>query len=78
LPSPARATAERAIARFGLRPDPPAAEDADAIIDDSRSNRVFTFNGDVDSSTVIDPRSGTLQAVEDVAVPGSLRRWSFP
>ena len=32
-----------------------AAEDADAIIYDSASNRVFTFNGDAHSSTVIDP-----------------------
>src|SRR6266480_4243022 len=38
----------------------PAAEDADAIIYDSPSNRVFTFNGDAHSSTVIDPRAGTL------------------
>jgi DNA-binding beta-propeller fold protein YncE len=33
----------------------PAAEDADAIIYDGASNRVFTFNGDAHSSTVIDP-----------------------
>jgi len=38
----------------------PAAEDADAIIYDATSNRVFTFNGDAHSSTVIDPREGTL------------------
>jgi outer membrane protein assembly factor BamB len=38
----------------------PAAEDADAIIYDSASKRVFTFNGDAHSSTVIDPRAGTL------------------
>jgi DNA-binding beta-propeller fold protein YncE len=38
----------------------PAAEDADAIIYDSPSNRVFTFNGDAHSSTVVDPRAGTL------------------
>jgi DNA-binding beta-propeller fold protein YncE len=38
----------------------PAAEDADAIIYDSASNRVFTFNGDAHSSTVIDPREGKL------------------
>jgi DNA-binding beta-propeller fold protein YncE len=38
----------------------PAAEDADAIIFDPASNRVFTFNGDAHSSTVIDPREGTL------------------
>src|SRR5216117_1438132 len=37
-----------------------AAEDADAIIYDSASNRVFTFNGDAHSSTVIDPRAGTV------------------
>jgi hypothetical protein len=38
----------------------PAAEDADAIIYDQPSNRVFTFNGDAHSSTVIDPAAGTL------------------
>jgi DNA-binding beta-propeller fold protein YncE len=38
----------------------PAAEDADAIIYDRASNRVFTFNGDAHSSTVIDPKTGHL------------------
>lgn len=38
----------------------PAAEDADAIVYDPSSNRVFTLNGDAHSSTVIDPRAGTL------------------
>ena len=38
----------------------PAAEDADAIIYDSVSNRVFTLNGDAHSSTVIDAVAGTL------------------
>jgi DNA-binding beta-propeller fold protein YncE len=38
----------------------PAAEDADAIIFDAPSNRVFTFNGDAHSSTVIDPVAGAL------------------
>src|SRR5205807_5347050 len=38
----------------------PAAEDADAILFDSASNRVFTLNGDAHSSTVIDPRAGKL------------------
>jgi DNA-binding beta-propeller fold protein YncE len=38
----------------------PAAEDADAILYDSTSNRVFTLNGDAHSSTVIDPKAGTL------------------
>jgi DNA-binding beta-propeller fold protein YncE len=33
----------------------PAAEDADAILYDAVSNRVFTLNGDAHSSTVIDP-----------------------
>jgi DNA-binding beta-propeller fold protein YncE len=37
-----------------------AAEDADAIIYDPSSNRVFTFNGDAHSSTVIDPVAGKL------------------
>ena len=40
----------------------PAAEDADAILFDKPSNRVFTLNGDAHSSTVIDPRGGTLIA----------------
>jgi len=37
-----------------------AAEDADAIIYDPASNRVFTFNGDAHSSTVVDPDAGKL------------------
>jgi DNA-binding beta-propeller fold protein YncE len=37
-----------------------AAEDADAVIYDPVSNRVFTFNGDAHSSTVIDPVAGKL------------------
>lgn len=36
----------------------PAAEDADAVIYDAPSNRVFTFNGDAHSSTVIDTQTG--------------------
>ena len=35
-----------------------AAEDADAILYDHASNRVFTLNGDAHSSTVIDPKAG--------------------
>src|SRR5215471_11329351 len=46
----------------------PAAEDADAIIFDKPSNRVFTFNGDAHSSTVIDPRSGT--AIKNLPLGG--------
>ena len=38
----------------------PAAADADAIIYDDASKRVFTFNGDAHSSTVIDPTAGTV------------------
>lgn len=38
----------------------PAAEDADSVIYDAASNRVFTFNGDAHSSTVIDPVAGKL------------------
>ena len=38
----------------------PISEDADAILYDGASNRVFTLNGDAHSSTVIDPRAGTL------------------
>jgi DNA-binding beta-propeller fold protein YncE len=37
-----------------------AAEDADAIIYDAPSNRVFSFNGDAHSSTVVDPVAGKL------------------
>ena len=37
-----------------------AAEDADAIIYDAVSNRVFTFNGDAHSSTVIDAAKMSL------------------
>jgi DNA-binding beta-propeller fold protein YncE len=38
----------------------PAAEDADAIVYDPPSNRVFTLNGDAHSSTVIDAQAGKL------------------
>ena len=37
----------------------PAAEDADAIIYDPTSKRIFSFNGDANSSTVIDAHMGT-------------------
>jgi DNA-binding beta-propeller fold protein YncE len=37
----------------------PAADDADAIIYDPASRRVFSFNGDGHSATVVDPASGT-------------------
>src|SRR5581483_4751045 len=38
----------------------PAAEDADAILYDKASNRVFTLNGDAHSSTVIEPGAGKV------------------
>jgi DNA-binding beta-propeller fold protein YncE len=38
----------------------PAADDADAIIYDPASKRIFSFNGDANSSTVVDPLKGTL------------------
>jgi DNA-binding beta-propeller fold protein YncE len=38
----------------------PAAEDADAILFDGASHRIFTLNGDAHSSTVIDPGPGTV------------------
>src|SRR5947199_3590619 len=46
----------------------PAAEDADGIIYDKASNRVFTFNGDAHSSTVIDPAAGQL--ITNIALGG--------
>src|SRR3954465_11773748 len=46
----------------------PAAEDADAIIYDAASNRVFTFNGDAHSSTIIDPAGG--KAVKNLDLGG--------
>ena len=46
----------------------PAAEDADAIIYDDVSDRVFTFNGDAHSSTVIDPPPGRV--ITNIALGG--------
>lgn len=37
----------------------PAAVDCDAILYDPATRHIFTFNGDAESSTVIDPVSGT-------------------
>jgi DNA-binding beta-propeller fold protein YncE len=45
-----------------------AAEDADAILFDSASNRIFTLNGDAHSSTVIDPAAGKL--ITNIALGG--------
>jgi DNA-binding beta-propeller fold protein YncE len=40
----------------------PAADDADAVLYDPASKRIFTFNGDANSSSVLDPMSGRLVA----------------
>jgi hypothetical protein len=48
----------------------PAAEDADAIIYDATSDRVFRFNGDAHSSTVLDPRAGKL--ITNILLGGKL------
>jgi YVTN family beta-propeller protein len=37
-----------------------AADDADDIIYDPVSKRIYSFNGDANSSTVVDPRRGTV------------------
>lgn len=46
----------------------PAGEDADAIIYDGASNRVFSLNGDAHSSTVIEPEGGRL--ITNIALGG--------
>jgi len=46
----------------------PAAEDADAVVYDAPSNRVFTLNGDAHSSTVIDAAGGRL--ITNIALGG--------
>jgi DNA-binding beta-propeller fold protein YncE len=45
-----------------------AGEDADAIIYDPASKHVFSLNGDANTSTVVDPRRGTVLA--NVALGG--------
>jgi DNA-binding beta-propeller fold protein YncE len=37
----------------------PADEDADAVIYDAASHRVFSFNGDAHNTTIVDPKAGT-------------------
>jgi DNA-binding beta-propeller fold protein YncE len=56
---------DSSVVMFDLRTLKPlgrihAAEDADAVIFDPVSKRVFTFNGDAHSSTVVDPVAGKL------------------
>jgi DNA-binding beta-propeller fold protein YncE len=45
-----------------------AADDADAILYDAASRRIFTFNGDAQSATEIDPASG--RAIKSIALGG--------
>jgi len=45
-----------------------AGQDADAIIYDPASKHVFSFNGDANTSTVVDPRRGTV--VANIALGG--------
>jgi DNA-binding beta-propeller fold protein YncE len=46
----------------------PTAPDDDAVLFDPATNRVFTFNGDAASSTVIDPDSGVVLGT--IPLPG--------
>jgi YVTN family beta-propeller protein len=46
----------------------PAAADADAVLYDPASKRIFTLNGDANSSTVIDPATG--KALGTIALGG--------
>jgi YVTN family beta-propeller protein len=46
----------------------PAGEDADVISYDPSSKRVFSFNGDANTATVIDPKKGT--AITTIALGG--------
>lgn len=46
----------------------PAADDADGIIYDKPSRRVFSMNGDANSSTVVDARTGKL--ITNIALGG--------
>src|SRR3954462_11323366 len=46
-----------------------AGEDADAIIYDPASKHVFSFNGDANTSTVVDPRRGTV--IANIALGGN-------
>jgi DNA-binding beta-propeller fold protein YncE len=69
----ATASGDKAVVMFDLKTFAqlakiPAAEDADAIIYDAASRRVFSFNGDANNSTVIEPREG--KRVTDIALGG--------
>jgi len=69
----ATASGDKAVVMFDLKTlaqlaKIPAADDADAIIYDAASKRVFSFNGDANSATVIEPREG--KHVTDIALAG--------
>ena len=64
---------DQSVVMFDLKTFQPlgrihAAEDADAILYDKASNRVFTLNGDAHSSTVIDPKAG--KAITNIPLGG--------
>ena len=64
---------DRSVVMFHLQTYKPlgrisAAEDADAIVYDPASKRVFTLNGDAHSATVIDPKPGT--PIADIPLGG--------
>ena len=52
-----------------------AADDADAILYDPASHHVFSFNGDANSSSVIDPVSGTVIGNIDLGGETRIRRF---
>jgi DNA-binding beta-propeller fold protein YncE len=69
----ATASGDKAVVMFDLKTlEPlakiPAADDADAIVYDPASKRVFSLNGDANSATVIEPREG--KHVTDIALGG--------
>ena len=69
----ATASGDKAVVMFDLKTFAqlakiPAADDADAIIYDAASKRVFSLNGDANSATVIEPREG--KRVTDIALGG--------
>jgi DNA-binding beta-propeller fold protein YncE len=69
----ATASGDKAVVMFDLKSFAelakiPAAEDADAIIYDPASKRVFSLNGDANNATVIEPREG--KRVKDIALGG--------
>src|SRR5260370_3916818 len=56
------------VARLKVTGEVKGEEDADSIIYDPASKRVFVFNGDGKSATVIDPANGTV--VKSISLGG--------